>query len=943
MQQHTSLARLPQSSWARVLLLLLGVSILWQFALGSQMNLLWLISLVITIIVIANTFENHQQQIHILQQQVFDLQKQMNHPSIPEMTETGDTSDLHINSHIQASTAGQEQTIYPPDWMTGTTDHEQSLSSVNSGFHSQSDTQESQLQRPDIQYNPEQHQSDHTLKELKVMTSLWDAMINWFKGGNSIVRIAVVILLIGVVLLLRFASEYWQLTLSAKMAGIAVGGFALTGLGYILRQKRFDYAISLQGAGLGIVFLVLFSSYRLGVIESIALSYGALILLLAGTLLLALRQNALILAFIALGSGFIAPFILNTGSNNIPALMAYYFVLNTALAIIAYFKPWRILNTVALLITFGIGGFAIWFNARPEQYFQISCWVWAIFALYLFISIRYSQHIVELKTQFKDIPFIDTTLIFATPFMAFSLYAGLVYSDGHALSIASAILAVVYLVMGYILHKRAQQLSILSQCFYGLGFVFTALILPFAFDAYWTSVGWAIHGFVVLWLGWRYSIGNARYFGTVLLLASGMATLLACLLDHQQVLFASSLLMVAYAISAYLLKKPYTIQIYSGDLAQVFAWLFIFLSFCITPYVYKHTLTWVDGQMYAISLSLLLWFIFLSLLYWWKDRKLMLDWSVVALLILSFTAIDSLITQVLYEHEGLIYDVAAGQKVELTLTSILWLAGLMILFKSAMFHQSKTLSFTQMFVSRLYATLAILFMAVLGGLWSSLQAFPYMLAVLPILILVASLYLPSFKSLQQYWMMNIGVIALGLVWLLQISAQHTGQWALPYLLILNPVDLTSIMVFALVAYATKNYLLSRHREIQLISAAALLFSGLFLISSLMLRMLHHYADLPYWSDQAWNNSIVQACLTILWAVVALILTTLASRQSWRYIWMLGIAVLAIVIVKLIFLDLSHSHTLTRIVSFIGSGLIMLVIGYFSPLPPKITQQERTPE
>ena len=51
-------------------------------------------------------------------------------------------------------------------------------------------------------------------------------------------------------------------------------------------------------------------------------------------------------------------------------------------------------------------------------------------------------------------------------------------------------------------------------------------------------------------------------------------------------------------------------------------------------------------------------------------------------------------------------------------------------------------------------------------------------------------------------------------------------------------------------------------------------------------------------------------------------------------------VLAVVIAKLIFLDLSHTHTITRIISFIGSGLIMLVIGYFAPLPPT---QNKPPE
>ena len=49
--------------------------------------------------------------------------------------------------------------------------------------------------------------------------------------------------------------------------------------------------------------------------------------------------------------------------------------------------------------------------------------------------------------------------------------------------------------------------------------------------------------------------------------------------------------------------------------------------------------------------------------------------------------------------------------------------------------------------------------------------------------------------------------------------------------------------------------------------------------------------------------------------------------------MLGIAVLGLVLFKLICLDLSQTQTFSRIISFIGSGLIMLVIGYFSPLPP----------
>ena len=38
--------------------------------------------------------------------------------------------------------------------------------------------------------------------------------------------------------------------------------------------------------------------------------------------------------------------------------------------------------------------------------------------------------------------------------------------------------------------------------------------------------------------------------------------------------------------------------------------------------------------------------------------------------------------------------------------------------------------------------------------------------------------------------------------------------------------------------------------------------------------------------------------------------------------------------KLLLVDLSGSGTVTRIVSFIGVGVLMLVIGYVAPLPSK---------
>lgn len=920
-----SLLRLPQSLWARVLLLLMGLSIFFN----TQLALYWIIIGIVGLICIANLIEGQQAQINHLRMQIEQRHQQENllrnhQPPKASSLSTQDELSLDV-------TALHSMSENPPaiDNLTHITNAENTTVQVN---HALSENEEKS--------------SWHTLKQ---ENSLWNAVLHWFKGGNSIVRIAVVILLIGVVLLLRFASEYWQFSLSVKMGGIAVAGLALTALGYALRHKRFDYAVSVQGAGLGIVFLVLFSSYHLAVVSSITLSYVALSILLATTLCLAIRQNTVILAFIALGCGFVAPFVLNTGSQNISALMGYYCVLNLALAVIAWFKPWRILNTVALLMTFGIGGFAIWFNAQSEQYTQIAIWIWVIFALYLFVSIRYSQLIVELNIPFKEIPYVDTTLIFATPFMAFSLYAGVVDSSGYALSIASGILAAVYVLIGCVLHQKQQQLSILAQCFYGLGLVFSALILPFALDSYWTSVGWAIHGVVVLWLGWRYTIVNARYFGVMLLLASGVATFVSAVFEQQSVVFANSVLMLSYAVAAYCCyysydKKSTSLQ----PVLQIISYAFIFISLAfLAPYAYKQIISgWFDRIQYGHGVAILLWYLILTTAYWLKERTFHSEWKLVTLVVLltSIFGLNGILATFdlgNYYFLGLELSSAPQQKTELIFSALLWCMSFFIYMRCMPKDFTTLTPRLNKIINQALMMLALLVLALLGSIWATAPVPKALLVVLPILFLIATLKLKSLAFLHVFWQGNWGVITLAVLWLWWVSLTDVGQLSFGYFPVLSPVDICSFAVVMLIAIAIKPYLATTVRKQQLLNTLLLLSSGLLVMSSVLLRTLYHYADLPYWSSAAWQNSTVQMGLTILWASVALLLTTLASKKAWRAIWMLGIAVLSLVIVKLIFLDLSHNHTLTRIISFIASGLIMLVIGYFSPLPP--AQKEKLDE
>jgi uncharacterized membrane protein len=86
-----------------------------------------------------------------------------------------------------------------------------------------------------------------------------------------------------------------------------------------------------------------------------------------------------------------------------------------------------------------------------------------------------------------------------------------------------------------------------------------------------------------------------------------------------------------------------------------------------------------------------------------------------------------------------------------------------------------------------------------------------------------------------------------------------------------------------------------------------------------------------------RSVLLQASLSIFWAILALTAMIYATRTARRALWMLGAGLMGVVVAKLFIIDLSNVGGIARIVSFIAVGVLMLVIGYFSPVPPRKTE------
>src|SRR5262245_28456923 len=339
--------------------------------------------------------------------------------------------------------------------------------------------------------------------------AIQDIISRWLFGGNTLVRVGIVVLFIGVAFLLKYAAERELLPIELRLAAVALGGVALLVVGWRLRQKRAGYALVLQGGGIGVLYLTVFAALRLYKMLPAELAFVLLAGIAVFSAMLAVLQDSRSLAITGAVGGFLAPIFASTGGGSHVALFSFYAVLNAGIVGIAYYKAWRELNLVGFAFTFVIG--LLWGATyyRPALFASTEPFLVLFFLFYVAIAVLFALRSAPQLTHY-----VDGTLVFGTPIVAFGLQAALVRGMDFGAAWSAFGLAAFYLVLASILHARKREtLRLMVESFLALGVGFATLAVPLAFDGRWTSAAWAVEGAAVLWAGVRQGRMLPRIFG----------------------------------------------------------------------------------------------------------------------------------------------------------------------------------------------------------------------------------------------------------------------------------------------------------------------------------------------------------------------------------------------------------------------------------------------
>lgn len=761
------------------------------------------------------------------------------------------------------------------------------------------------------------------------------SLVRWFMQGNPLAKLGIVLLFIGLSFLLRYTVEYSLFPLELRLASVALAAMVLLGLGWRLRHKQTVFALILQGGAVGALYLTVFGAFRLWQMLPMTLAFVLLLVICAASVGLAVLQKALSLALLASLGGYLAPILLSTGGGSHIALFSFYLLLSVGILAISLWQHWRELNLLGMFFTFGVAGVWGMQSYRPE--FYLSCQLFLIANIVIFGVLSV---VLSLRAQRRGERIIDGVLLFAPPLAGFGMQYAITQHWAYGPAFSALGFGLFYLALASLALKRypttAKPLVLAALA---LGGAFATLAIPLALSARWTSMAWALEGLGIVWLGVQQNQRRMSYSGTALLLLALFSALWAA----ADGLPALSVLMIFAVLSGCWLAGA---LLWRGMRREV-SWLLLaggILFWIIALGGAAKRMLVADAHAAFAVLALL------SASVWlWRAAQQRLRWPELGYA--RWLLWPAMAMALLYQITVQGHILAGGWQ------NLAWCIAL----PSALILLYRDNETVPVRVSQgLHISLFWLLLLAAGSeLWwfvgSLGWGFEPWRAGLPMAAggIVIALVMAAIR--REMWPVRVWPALYGALALLPLIPLLFGYLLyanlgdgvvreLAYLPLINPLEegaafaLLGLWLYSRFAETHYSAWVPQVWRARPWAIAALAFWWL---NGALLRALACYGNVTWDAGSLWQSRLIQTCFALFWMLIALVVMIHATRHSSRRQWLCGGVLLGVVLLKLMLVDSAGGGGLARAIAFIGVAVLVLIVGYFSPLPPKAaTEQEK---
>jgi len=626
-------------------------------------------------------------------------------------------------------------------------------------------------------------------------------------------------------------------------------------------------------------------------------------------------------------------------------LFGYYALLNAGIFGISWFKAWRWLNLIGFGFTFGIGSTWGFFRYRPEDFNTTEPFLILFFCFYLTISILFAH-----RQPPRLRGYVDSALVFGLPIVVFALQAGLVRNMTYGLAFSALTLSAVYIGVSLLLwRRRTPGMRLLTEAFLALAVVFGSVAIPLAMDGRWTASAWALEGAAIIWIGVRQRRTLARHFGVLIQIGAGLSLVMDMGPASRNIPVMNGICMGAVAVSLAGLFSSWYLDSNREIIRKWERWFAVPLMIWGLIFWAGAGLREIDGHVPAShrkSAALLFFAASFGIMAAVSRR---LKWRTLSYpvmgMIPAYWAV-ALIESIDHPRSHLFKGWAIFPWLLVFTVHFGALKGFETIWNPRIVRLWHALGgLLAVFVATRECDWLIRQISGLGPVWDLV-----IWCWLPGLVILAIQRsgerriwpLFDFKDVYRVWLCGM-ILVFIMFWELGACLQAGDPRPLPYLPLLNPLDISQAFGCLLVYLWVQSTAQDRFTAMSpattrkvLLCAAGVAFLW---INAAVARAVHFYGGVPFTGDALFDSVLFQAALSLLWAALAFAIMTMAVKRGRRPVWIAGAGLLSLVVIKLFLVDLSGTGTVARIVSFIGVGCLMLLLGYVAPIPPRRADEQ----
>jgi uncharacterized membrane protein len=327
-------------------------------------------------------------------------------------------------------------------------------------------------------------------------------------GQRWIAWVGAVVVFFSAVFFLKYAFQNEWIGPTGQVVIVALCGTLLAGAGsYFIGRKWRIFGQCLMGLGLAILYAAFFSAFKIynPPVMGQTPAFAFMILVTIAGMALAVLHDAVSMAFLAVLGGILTPVLLSTGQDSRDVLFTYLLILDLGVLAVAFFKNWRLLDTLAM-----VGSFILymgWWHAfyAPEKLGPAMAWLGAFYLVFLILPFAY--HLAR-RTPVS----IERFIMAAANATFAASYAYAMMRDQYLFTMGFIMLAMAaaYLALGALIGKRlpSDRKSLLGAI--TLTVTFITLAVPMQLHQHGIMLAWVAEAPVLAVLAYRFKYAPLR-------------------------------------------------------------------------------------------------------------------------------------------------------------------------------------------------------------------------------------------------------------------------------------------------------------------------------------------------------------------------------------------------------------------------------------------------